>query len=136
MTTDPRAELARNWWSKALESIESAKRELDAGSCSFSVNRLYYSAFYAVTAALLERNLSFKRHSGARRAFHHEFIKSGLLDPKWGRVYDQLFEDRQEGDYLADISFSREYVESQLAICTEFLSVLRGQINYLRENSL
>jgi len=45
----------------------------------------------------MEHDLSFKKHSGVRAAFHQQFTKTGVLDPKWGRLYDQLFEDREEG---------------------------------------
>jgi hypothetical protein len=44
---------------------------------------------------------------------------------KWGRLYDQLFEDRQEGDYVAFVSFEAEYVQTQLEQCSKFLEELR-----------
>ncbi|MDM8549379.1 HEPN domain-containing protein [Desulfobacterales bacterium HSG2] len=47
-----RSELVRYWWSKAEESMASAKREFEAESYSITVNRLYYSVFYGVSAAL------------------------------------------------------------------------------------
>jgi uncharacterized protein (UPF0332 family) len=119
------AEVVRYWWAKADASLASARRELEAGALEFAVNRLYYALFYAASAVLLIRNLSFNKHSGVRAAFHREIIKKGLLDVKWGKLYDQLFEDRQEGDYMAMIIFDKEYVESQLALCTEFLKELR-----------
>jgi uncharacterized protein (UPF0332 family) len=121
-----RVTVVRYWWSKAEESLASAQRELEAGALTFSANRLYYAVFYGVSAALLERQLHFRKHSGVRAAFHREFIKTGLLDVKWGKLYDQLFEDRQEGDYLALVSFDPEYVESQLTLCTQFLEELRA----------
>lgn len=58
-------------------------------------------------------------------AFHREFIKTGLMDVKFGKLYDQLFEDRQEGDYIAFISFESDYVEFQLNKCGEFIDNLR-----------
>ncbi len=97
----PRSDVIRYWWSKAEESLASAQRECEAGAFAFAMNRIYYAAFYAVSAALLDRQTSFKKHSGVRAAFHREFIKSGMLDSDWGKFYDQLFEDRQEGDYVA-----------------------------------
>ena len=36
-----------------------------------------------------------------RAAFHREFIRTRLLDVQWGKLYDHLFEDRQEGDSIA-----------------------------------
>ena len=126
-----REDVIRYWWSKAEESLRSAERELDAGSLGFALNRIYYAAFYAVSAALLERRASFKKHSGVRSAFHREFIKSGLLDVEWGKFYDQLFEDRQEGDYLALIEFEPEYAETRLVRCRDFLISLRPLISTL-----
>jgi uncharacterized protein (UPF0332 family) len=81
--------------------------------------------FYAVSAALLKKGLTYKKHSGVRAAFHREFIKNGVLDIQLGKYYDQLFEDRQEADYIAWIVFDRDYVENQFQRCSEFLDVVR-----------
>lgn len=131
MTSHPRTDVVRYWWSKAEESLASARREFEAGSELFAINRPYYAAFYGVSAALLDRRSSFKKHSGVRAAFHREFIKTGRLDAEWGRFYDRLYEDRQEGDYVALVSFGREYVESQAERCARFLSVLRPLVSCL-----
>ena len=76
---EQRSEVVRYWWHKANESLEAAHREFCAGAYAFAVNRLYYSAFYGVSALLLERRLSFKKHSGVRATFHRKFIKTGLI---------------------------------------------------------
>ncbi|MFB0546154.1 MAG: HEPN domain-containing protein [Anaerolineae bacterium] len=127
-TDEQRAEAVRRWWAMAQESLASAKLELEAGHYTFAINRIYYAAFYGVSAALFERRLSFKRHSGVRTALHRELIKSGLLDTEWGEFYDDLFRDRHEGDYNVFASFDREHVESQLVCCTQFLAELRPLI--------
>ncbi len=120
-----REDIVRYWWSKAEESLESAKREIKAGAFPYAINRVYYAAFYGVSALLLERQLSFKKHSGVRAAFHREFIKPELLSVEWGKFYDQLFEDRQEGDYIALTSFDKKYVKSKLDQCNRFLRELK-----------
>ena len=125
--------MVRYWWAKAEESLASSRREFQTGSLSFAMNRLYYAAFYAVSALLMERDLSFKKHSGVRAAFHQHFIKTGVLDRKWGRLYDQLFGDRQEGDYVVFISFEPDYVESQLKQSSQFLKQLRPLIPSVSE---
>jgi len=127
-----RSQLIQYWWSKALDSLSSAERELKADELSFTMNRIYYAAFYAVSAALFERGKSFKKHSGVRSAFHREFIKTGLLSVKWSKFYDRLFEDRQEGDYIALTTFERPYVENQLAICREFHKQIRKFIQSIK----
>lgn len=123
-----REEVVRYWWSKAEESLLSAQREIDAQSLGFAMNRIYYAAFYAVSAVLLDRKTSFKKHSGVRAAFHRELVKSGQLDITWSKFYDRLFEDRQEGDYLALIDFEIDYVKNQLTQCQEFLRTMRPLI--------
>ena len=56
-------------WEKSEEALVSAHREIKAKSYSYAMNRIYYAAFYAVSAALLDRNESFSKHSGVRSLF-------------------------------------------------------------------
>ena len=121
-------EMIGYWWAKARDCLDSAQREYEASAYPFVMNRLYYAAFYGVCAVLLERRQSFKKHSGVRAAFHRQFIKTGLFDTKWGKFYDQLFEDRQEGDYVVFVSFESDYVQFQLKQCAEFLEELQSLI--------
>lgn len=127
MTQDEqqRSEVVNYWWDKAESSILSAQRELDAGAYIYSINRLYYALFYAVSAVLLEKDITFKKHSGVRAAFHRNIVKPGLMEIKWGKLYDQLFEDRHEGDYIALIEFNKSYVETRLKECKAFLTELK-----------
>jgi hypothetical protein len=124
-------EIVRYWWEKAWESLGSARREITAKSYSFAVNRLYYAVFYGASAALFDKKLSFKKHSGVRASFHREFIKTGLLNEEWGKIYDQLFEDRHESDYIALVEFEHEYVENQYTLCNRFLNELKPLISSL-----
>lgn len=80
-----RASMVRYWWSKAEESLASARREFQAESYAFAVNRIYYAVFYAACAALLDRRQTFHKHSGVRAAFHQVFVKTGLIAIEWGR---------------------------------------------------
>lgn len=128
ITENQRSAVIRYWYEKAQESLVSAKREFEAESLSFAMNRIYYAAFYTVSALLMSHNLSFKKHSGVRSAFHQKFVKTGRIDRRWGKLYDRLFEDRQEGDYVEFISFDKDYVELQLNECSEFIKHLQNLI--------
>jgi len=86
--------------------LKSAERELAADSFSFAVNRLYYAVFYAASAVMMGcYGKSYKKHSGVRAAFHREFVKKGLVEEDHGKLYDQLYDDRQEGDYALFVEF-------------------------------
>ena len=54
-------------------------------------NRLYYAAYYAVTALLIKDGLSAQTHHGVIHMFNLHYIKTGKLDSKYGRLYGRLF---------------------------------------------
>ena len=122
--SEGRAAAVQYWWSMAEQSLDSARRD-DAQAFVFAVNRLYYAAFYGVSALLLDRGLDFKKHSGVRACFHRELVKAGEVEVEWGRFYDRLFDDRQEADYLVLVAFERGYVGEQLETCGAFLKRIK-----------
>ena len=128
---EARVEAIRYWCEKALESLEAARRDLDAESFSFAINRAYYSLFYAVSALLLEEGRRFEKHSGVRAAFNQHFIKTGRLDRKQGDLYNRLFRDRQEGDYVEFTKFDAQYVREKIEGCEELLGEIRRLIKSL-----
>ena len=107
---EARQEIVAYWMRKAEEALESGQSELTAGRLDFAVNRAYYACFYAASAVLLEMGKKFVKHSGLRGAVHRDLVKSGLLDPRWGKVFDRTFENRQSADYAALWDFELEQV--------------------------
>ncbi len=126
-----KVEAVRFWWDKALESLQAARRELAADAYSFAINRAYYALFYAVSALLLEEGRRFSKHSGVRAAFNRDIIKPGRLSQEHGDLYNQLFRDRQEGDYIAFTKFDAPYVQEKLDTCERFLADLRPLLKSL-----
>lgn len=54
------------------------------------VNRLYYVAFYAVSALLLKTDIYTKTHSGLKGKCNEEIIKKDELPANFGETYSQL----------------------------------------------
>ena len=126
-----KTEIVRYWWGRAQESLEAAKRELAAGAAIFAMNRAYYALFYAVSALLLEEGRQFKKHSGVRSAFNREIIKTGRMKKNHGDLYNEIFDDRQEGDYIEFTKFDAQYVQEKIDGCEKFLAALRPLIKSL-----
>ncbi len=124
-------ELVRYWWQKAERSLASAEYEYNMDSYDFAINRLYYSAFYAVSAWLIENGRSSKKHSGIRSFFHRDMINTGVLSKKWSKFYDRLFEDRTDSDYVPMTEFEDSYVQAQIKTCREFLEEIKPLIKAL-----
>jgi uncharacterized protein (UPF0332 family) len=117
---------------RAFESLHEAKLLLDKGFGNTFVNRLYYACFYAVSGLLLSKGLSSSKHNGVRSLFHQNFIKTGLLAPELGRLYDRLFDNRQKGDYADLVRFDIDEVRGWLQETREFVQA----INNLLTNEL
>lgn len=125
------AALARYWWEKAERSLASAEHEYNMGAYDFAVSRIYYCAFYAVSAWLVEQGKTFKKHSGVRAAFHRDVISEGLVPKEWSKFYDRLFQDRSDSDYVPLTVFERDYVQVQIEGCREFLRTIKPLIKAL-----
>lgn len=102
------AAVAGYWLEKAADSLASAESEFAARRFAFAMNRAYYACFYAASAILLRLGHRFSKHSGVRSAVHQKLVKTGLITPDLGKIYDRLFENRQEGDYLEMVHFEEE----------------------------
>ena len=119
-----RAEVVRYWMDKAHEALKAARSEQEAGRFVFAVNRAYYACFYSASAVLIERGEKFSKHSGVRAAVHRCLVKTGELDPSWGRFYDLVFNARQRGDYQELVEFSTEEAEELILQSEQFVSVM------------
>jgi uncharacterized protein (UPF0332 family) len=113
------------WMRMSQESLDSAEDEFKADRLSFATNRAYYACFYAASAVLLSKGKEFSKHSGIRAALHQHLVKTGEIPVEFGRVYDKLFEDRQEGDYIGFAKFEREQVIKSIDDAKLFVATIR-----------
>jgi uncharacterized protein (UPF0332 family) len=125
---EARKTLVGLWLNKAEDALASTDLEMNAGHLGFAVNRLYYGCFYAVTALLLQDGKQFSRHSAVMSEWNRSYVKTGKLDAKWSGFYQQLFNDRQESDYLPTITFDRQDVEERIKLAGDFLLQIRRLI--------
>lgn len=86
-------------------------------------NRLYYACFYAVSALLQQHDLSSGKHSGVKAFFNQHFVKTGILDKEFGRLYSRLFDARQEGDYIDFVRYAVDDVEPWIERVRLFIDV-------------
>lgn len=84
---------------RAWKTFEDAKSLAGFKSWNSSMNRLYYSCFYAVLALFAKNNIQSHTHSGVKTQLSNLFVKEGKLDKDSGMLYGDLFDLRQKGDY-------------------------------------
>jgi uncharacterized protein (UPF0332 family) len=76
---------------RALDTLDDAKILASNRKWNSSINRLYYAAYYAVIALLLKHELNPATHNGVKTNFTEHFIKTHIIDKKYGKLYAQLF---------------------------------------------
>ncbi len=90
---------------RARGTLEDARILAQAQRWNPCVNRLYYACFYAVSALLIQEGLSSSKHAGIRSLFNRHCVKAGKVSKEKAKIFNDLFERRQEGDYMDFISF-------------------------------
>jgi uncharacterized protein (UPF0332 family) len=114
--------------SRAKDTFEDAEILAEKEKWNSAINRLYYAAFYAVTALLLEADLKPKTHNGAKSNFSEHFIKTGKIETKYGKLYSQLFTWRQKGDYDDLFDFQKENVLPYFEPVNKFILLIDKMI--------
>ncbi len=106
---------------RARETLEEARILANAGRWNACVNRLYYACFYAVAALLVKDGLASPKHTGVRGLFNKHYVKTGKVPKDLARIYNDLFERRQEGDYIDFVSFNETQVFSWISQAKKFV---------------
>lgn len=84
---------------KATKTLEEARCNLPMQFWSLIANRMYYAAYYAVSALLIVNGHTAKTHETILRVFGLYFVKTGVFSTEQGRLYNKLFTLRLTGDY-------------------------------------
>jgi len=126
VVTGDKTDLIQYRIQRAFETLNEAQVLADAGKWNACVNRLYYACFYAVSALILKKDLSSAKHTGVKSLFNLYFVKPGIVPKEYGKMYNRLFERRQEGDYLDFFDFDEEKVRPWFDWTKEFIGFIAG----------
>jgi uncharacterized protein (UPF0332 family) len=118
---------------RARETLADARILADASRWNPCVNRLYYACFYAVSALLIQEGLSSTKHTGLRSLFNRHFVKTNKVPKDKARIFNDLFERRQEGDYVDFVSFEESQVLPWLPEAEAFVQNLADLIEKCKE---
>jgi len=113
---------------RANETLEDARILANAGRWNACVNRLYYACFYAVTALLVRHGLSSSKHAGVRSLFNKQYVKTGKIAKDLARIYNDLFERRQEGDYIDFVRFEESQVLPWISKAEQLISYVTNLV--------
>ena len=109
---------------RAYKTLDTAKFVAESGDWNAVANRLYYACFYAVLALLARNDMDTYTHKGVKIMLSQHFIKSGLVDVVWGKLYQKLFDNRNEADYEDFIDFNEEAIGVFVEDAERFVTVI------------
>lgn len=113
---------------RADESLEDARILARAGRWNACVNRLYYACFYAISALLVCDGLASSKHAGVRSLFNKQYVKTDKVPKELARIYNDLFERRQEGDYIDFVLFQESQVLPWISKAEDLIKYISGLI--------
>jgi uncharacterized protein (UPF0332 family) len=91
------------------------------------VNLAYYAVFYSLLALFIKTRMNVKtsKHIGVIAVFDREFVRSKKIEKKYSEIAHELFEMRQEGDYMEFVEITREDAKSSLIKSEDFLQTVK-----------
>ena len=113
---------------RSRESIRAAEIMLENEMLTISMNRVYYSMFYAVQALLVLHKVSFSKHGQVKGYFNRELIKTGIFSVDMGKLYNKVFEYRQKFDYVDFAVPDRDMVSEYIEKAREFHSTIKKYV--------
>lgn len=123
-----RGDLVNYRVAQAKDALKEAKLLANHNHWNSTVNRLYYSCFYIVTALLAQNQLETKTHSGVRVLFHQHFVKEDIVSKSSAEFFSDLFNKRQEGDYEDFFNFDQATVLPLIDKTEKFLNEIESKI--------
>lgn len=113
---------------QAKETIEEVNKLIETGLLKVAVNRVYYGMFYCLTALALKYEFNSSKHAQLIGWFNKDFIKTGLIDIRYGQILRDAFKNRTEGDYSPFIEFELADVIEMRDDLKEFVMELEAFI--------
>ena len=91
-------------------------------------NRVYYAVFHAVTALLIKNGLHAESHQGVSVLFSKHFIKEGLIDAEYGRLFARLENMREKSDYTCLFETTEDEVMPMIPKAKELVAIIEGLV--------
>ncbi len=126
----PKEDLAKYRVKRAKEAIEEAKLLAEHGHWNTTLNRLYYAAFYMISAWLIYNDFKATSHNGVKTGFNSNLVKTGLVDLKEGELYNKLFGLRESADYRDFQEYNEKKVKPLMEDTQRFINKIEGLLHF------
>ena len=124
LNEEDRITIVRYRIERAENAFLQAKANFKMGFVEVTANRLYYAAYYAVSALLIANKIPAHSHDGNISPFGLHFVKTGKVDKENGKLLNRLFTMRLTGDYSDRFNLRAEDIESFIEPTATFIKTV------------
>jgi uncharacterized protein (UPF0332 family) len=126
MKDDEKNALIEHRITRATDTIEEVSFLIKNKKFLLAVNRIYYGMFYILSAFSLRYDFSTSKHQQLIGWFNKEFISTGEIDRKYGRILHNAYNNRSTGDYDDFAEFDEEDVKKSFDEMKDFIRTIRA----------
>ena len=124
LTNEDRKVLVQLHLEKAHACLMEAEQLMALEAVSAAANRYYYAVFHAIHALFVKKGIQSKSHRGTNAQFHQQFIKTGIVDPKYGHFVAVMENMREKADYDVIYDVTREDIDALKPLAHEFVQLV------------
>lgn len=126
MKDDEKNALIEHRIARGTDTIEEVSFLIKNKKFLLAVNRIYYGMFYIISALSLRYDFSTSKHQQLIGWFNKEFISTGKIDRKYGRILHNAYNNRSTGDYDDFAEFDEEDVKKSFDEMKDFIRTIRA----------
>jgi uncharacterized protein (UPF0332 family) len=128
MKEEDRKALINHRISKADDAVRDVEFLIKSKRPLLATNRIYYGIFYILSALSLKHDFHTSKHQQLIGWFNKEFVASGRLDSRYGKIIHNAFKNRSTGDYDDFAEFDEEEVKDSFEEMKDFIDAIRAML--------
>lgn len=129
MTIIMKEDIVAHRISKSNQALDDALFLLQNQRFLAIANRLYYAAFYIVSAYFAQQNILVKSHKGMSVTIKSELVAKHLLTNEDLNLYGRLTSAREDSDYGDFIVISEDEAHTLYSETKSFINKIESLIN-------
>ena len=129
LSENERKEVVKYRLEKANSTFAEIQLLMDNQLYRTAANRLYYACFFAVTAMLINDGYETHTHHGVKTLLGLHYVKENIIEKTHGKIFKQLFNLRQTGDYDDWYDIDEEDILPLIEPAKKFIEEIENLIN-------
>lgn len=132
LTDSEKKKLISHRIKQAHEIINVVELLINNNELATAVNRIYYGMFYSLLALGIKFGFETSKHQQLIGWFNKNFIHTGKIDIKYGRILRNAYEHRMKSDYDAFVQYYMEDIKIMLSELIEFINEIERIISNIQ----